>query len=235
MIGALAGLSDAALLLGWAVVLGAGLAAVTSLHGLGLARTHARDLLHVGAGIWVLGWPLWSGPAVPTAVVIAVAAAVAVAPRARGRVPAVAAFVRAVSDDDERYSGLVAYTSAYAALTPLAWIGPMPAAGAALLALSWGDGIGGAVGRRWGRITYRAPGAKRKSLEGSVVGGLAAAAGGAAVGLAAAPIALMAAVAALSEAAAPRGTDNAIVPAAVWLALIAAQGLGLALTPGGAT
>jgi dolichol kinase len=208
----------------WLAVLVAGVVGCLGVRALGLASTYVRDLLHVGAGVWVIGWPWWHGAAVPVAIVGAVALATALVPAAARRVSLVARFERSVSGGDERWGGLVLYTLAYASLT---WAGlrgdPFPAA-AGLWALSLGDGVGGAVGRRFGHHHYRAPGGKQKSLEGTLAVFAAATAGvwlaahrfGAAAGPA--TILGLGALAAAAEAAAPRGTDNAVVPATVFAA-----------------
>lgn len=209
----------------WSAVFAAGVVACVAARAAGLATTYVRDCLHVGAGLWILGWPHWRRPVAPSLIVLGVAAATLGAPALAGRVRAIARFRDAVSGGDERWSGLVLYTASYAALT---WVGlrgqAFPAA-AALLALSLGDGLGGAVGRRWGRHRYTVPGGKPKSLEGSAVVALAAA-GGAwiAAALFGAPVRATTVVgaglvAAAAEAAAPRAMDNLAVPAAVWLFL----------------
>jgi dolichol kinase len=206
----------------WLGVLGAGIAGCVIAHGLGLASTYVRDVLHIGAGIWILGWPYWHGGAVPLAIVACVAAATAALPFVAGKSRLAAKLVRSVTNGDEHWIGLVHYTAMYASFTALALvIDPFPAA-AALLALSLGDGIGGAVGRNLGRHHYQVPGGKRKSLEGSLVVLLAAAAGAALaaqlfgrdIGLAA--LLVLGAVASLVEAIAPRSTDNLLIPIAVW-------------------
>jgi len=219
--------SDLALAGGWCALLVSGLAGVVLLRRFGLARTHARDLLHVGAGVWVLGWASWRDPLPPIAITVAAAALTAALPWAAGRWLAAARLRDAVSDDDERWSGLTLYTAAYALLTAVGLlVTPLPAA-AALLALSLGDGIGGAVGRGLGRHHFRAPGGKRKSLEGSLTVAVMAAAGAvvAALAVGAPPTLAVAlttgAVASVAEALAPRGTDNAVVPVCVWAALVA--------------
>ena len=208
----------------WVGVLGAGLAACVIAHALGLASTYVRDALHVGAGVWIAGWPWWHGAAVPIAIVATVAIATAALPVVAGRIRLAARIVRSVTDQSERWTGLVHYTVSYTALTAFGLVvDPLPAA-AALLALSLGDGIGGLVGRALGAHHYRVPGGKRKSLEGSFAVWLAATAGvliaarlvghpiGAAVALG------LGALAAVVEAVSPRGTDNLLVPAAVWAA-----------------
>lgn len=216
-------MSDLALGVGWLVVLAAGLGGCVVVRALGLPATYVRDVLHVGAGVWIVGWPWWDGAALPSAIVATVAVATALMPRLARRSHLAARLVRAVTSGDERWTGLVHYTLAYAVFTVVGLTGdPFPAA-TALLALSLGDGIGGAVGRAFGRHRFRAPGAKRKSLEGSVVvalGGMVAAAVAAALfGQPASAVAVLAigVVAATVEALAPRGTDNILIPVAVWL------------------
>lgn len=217
-------MTDAAWLLFWVAVLGGGLGAVVLLHGRGLRTTHARDLLHVGTGVWVLGWPAWSSPAAPIALATTAAALTAMVPLASRRLALASRLEHSVSDGDERWGGLVLYTVAYAALTVVGLVhAPFPAA-AGLLALSLGDGLGGLAGRHLGRHFYRAPGGKRKSLEGSAVVAVMAALGvaiaawwlGSPVGLGV--VAVLGCTAAVAEALSPRGTDNLIVPVAVWLA-----------------
>jgi phytol kinase len=215
--------NDLGLALLWSSVLASGIAGAVMLHQFGLAATHVRDLLHVGAGVWVIGWPWWQGASVPIAIVVLTALVVAAVPTIRLR-PA-ARLRGAVTGGDERWGGLVLYTASYAIWTAVGLLGdPLPAA-AALLALSLGDGIGGAVGRRFGRHHFRAPGGKRKSVEGSLTVAVMAMAGAmlaAAVlggSLGTARILFAGVVATTAEAAAPRGTDNAVVPACVWLAL----------------
>jgi dolichol kinase len=210
----------------WLAVLVCGLGGAIAIHMLGVASTYVRDVLHVGAGVWVLGWPHWQGRALPIAITIAVAAATAGVPLLAGHNRWVARLVRAVTNDDEHWFGLSLYTLAFAALTAAGLAHePVPAA-AGLLALSLGDGLGGAFGRRFGQHGFRAPGGKRKSFEGAVVVALGAATGAAIAAhlfgqpIAAGAIVLLGIIAAVVEALAPRGTDNLLVPAAVWLAAV---------------
>src|SRR5574338_329733 len=161
----------------WLGVLAAALVGCIVLHGFGLASTYVRDLLHVGAGVWIVGWPHWHGGALPIAIVATVALATTVLPTVAGKSRLAARVVHSVTNGDEHWTGLVHYTVMYALLTVIAQVSdPLPAA-AALLALSLGDGIGGAVGRTFGRHHYQLP-----------------------------------------EAFAPRGTDNLLIPIAVWTA-----------------
>jgi dolichol kinase len=211
------GLSTIALL-----VLAAGIGACALLHRLGLASTYARDLLHVGAGVWVLGWPLFHGLGAPLAIVCFAALATQSVPFLSRSIPMVARLRDTFAGGDERWSGLSLYTLSYALFT---WVGlahaAFPAA-AALFALSLGDGIGGFVGRRFGTRRFRVPGGKHKSVEGSLTVALFATVGvflaawrfGESISLPAA--AGLGVGAALGEAVAPRGTDNVVVPALVF-------------------
>jgi phytol kinase len=208
----------------WLAILGGGVGAAMIVRALGLPTTYVRDLLHVGAGVWVLGWSSWHGAAAPLAIVGAAAIALAAVPAVAPRLALVARFERSVSGGDETWRGLVLYGYAYLLLTALGLIAdPFPAA-AGLLSLSLGDGIGGAIGRAFGHHRYPTPWGKRKSLEGSAAVALAAAAGvaiaarlfGADPGVAA--ILLLGVLAAVVEAVAPRATDNLLVPTAVWAA-----------------
>lgn len=217
-------MSDLGWLALWLAIGGAGVAAVIALGALGLRATYARDLLHVGAGAWALGWPAWHGAVAPLALAATVTVALALVPTLARAVPLAARLERTVAGGDERWSGLVHYAVAATALTAIAVAGHGFAAAAGLWALALGDGPGGAVGRRLGRHRFRAPGAKPKSLEGTAAVALGAAFGALAAGawfahpIAPAVALAIGAVAALAEAVAPRGTDNLTVPAAAWLA-----------------
>jgi dolichol kinase len=206
----------------WLAVLGGGIAACVVAHTLGLASTYVRDVLHIGAGVWVLGWPYWHGGAIPIAIVVAVALATFAMPLIAAHNTVAARIVRSITNGDERWTGLIHYTAMYASFTALAVVlDPFPAA-AALLALSLGDGLGGAVGRNWARHRYQLPGAKVKSLEGSAVVMIAAAVGAAIAAhlfgrdVGVLTLLVLGAVAALTEALAPRSTDNVLIPIAVW-------------------
>jgi len=217
-------MSDLAIGTTWLAVLAGAFGAALGFRALGLASTYVRDLLHIGAGVWVIGWPWWHGAAMPVAIVFAVVAVIATVPTLARRFRFVGRFQRCVTSDDEHWGGLVLYTIAYAIFTVIGVMLDPFAAGAALLALSLGDGVGGAVGRALGEVHYRAPGGKQKSIEGSIVVMLGAIAGallaamlfGVPLGLGGALV--LGGVAALTEAFSPRGTDNLLVPAAVYVA-----------------
>ena len=215
---------DGLLVLLWSAVFAGGLEVCLWLSRRGLARTYVRDVLHVGAGLWPLGWRAWHSPWPPVLVATAGAVLLLAVPQLARRFAAAGKLERAVSGEGEAWSGLVLYALSAALFTAIGLLGhaPFPAA-AALLALALGDGLGGLVGRLWGRHRYRVPWAKTKSLEGSVVVAWLAAHGTAMAALLyGAPLTagrvLGAGVAAaMAEAVAPRATDNVLVPLAVWL------------------
>lgn len=208
----------------WVAVLGGGVVVAIVLRSLGVASTYVRDLLHIGAGIWVLGWPWWRGDALPIAITATALGAMLVVPVLAKRVRLAKRFEQSVTGGDERWGGLVLYTTSYALFTAIGVTTDPFHAGAALLSLSLGDGIGGAVGRATGHHHYRAPGGKRKSFEGSTVVALAAT-GGAIVAALVFGVSLplhvalgLGLVAAVTEAFSPRGTDNLLIPVAVYAA-----------------
>lgn len=208
----------------WLAALVTGVAGCVVLRAFGLASTYVRDILHIGAGVWILGWPLWTGAVAPIAIVTGVALATAMVPPLARRNRVIRSFEHSVASGDERFDGLIWYTASYAALTAAGMLGYAFPAAAALLCLSLGDGVGGMVGRRFGTFEYRIGRAKPKSVEGSL-----AVFGAAAVGVVVAATVLgvhvppttvwvIAAVAAIAEAVAPRSSDNALVPAAAFAA-----------------
>lgn len=218
-------MTDVLLVALWIALAVSAFAACMAARRAGVAVTYLRDVIHVGAGLWPLGWPLWHGAFSPVALALAGTAATWAIPALSSRSDTAGRIRRSVSDGDERWAGLQLYAASFAAGTVLAFATRPFAPAAALLALALGDGVGGAIGRRFGRHFYAAPGGKRKSVEGSVAVALLCMA---AVALAAArfgvcpgagAIALAGVCGALAEAIAPAGTDNVLLPAAVWLVL----------------
>ena len=207
----------------WSAILISGLLICVGLRKAGLATTYVRDLLHVGAGAWVFGWPFWHSAIAPVCITAAATFFLLIIPTLARRVTLFARLEQAVSGGGERWSGLVLYAISFALMTWLSWRSSQFPAAAALLALALGDGIGGAVGRRCGRHFFTAPGGKRKSIEGSAAVAIAAAVGawlGAAYFGVAASIWLLIGiglVACAAEGWAPRASDNILIPAAVWL------------------
>jgi len=223
-------MTDGWLALAWAGVLVAGVAACVGLRRAGVPMTYVRDLLHVGAGLWPLGWSSWNGAAGPCAIAASGALALLAVPALAPRWRAARGVRDAISGGEERFTGVALYAVSAAVLTAVAmrWRGSAPAAAGALLALALGDGIGGAVGRRFGRHLLRVPFGKPKSWEGALAVTAFAAAGAWIAlrwyGAPAGPLAVLGAgaIAGAAEALSPRATDNVVVPAAVfaWLQLV---------------
>ena len=222
-------MNDALLLAMWLMLVLGAIGFCVAARRAGVAATHLRNLVHVGAGLWPLGWAFWHDPAAPVTLALAGAGATFAVPALAGRARALASFRDSIADGDERWSGVQVYGVTFAAATALAFVSSPFAPAAALLALALGDGVGGAVGRRFGRRFFAVAGGKRKSLEGSAAVALLSAA---AVALAAhvfsapiPPLAIAAAglLAAVAEAVSPAASDNAVLPAAVW-AFLALQG-----------
>jgi dolichol kinase len=216
--------NDGLRVLVWSAVFAGGLGACLWLAARGLPRTYVRDVLHVGAGVWPLGWGAWQSPWPPIGLALAGFLLLAAVPvLARWSSPA-RSLERAVSGEGEAWSGLALYGLSAVVFTAAGLLGgaPFPAA-AALLALALGDGIGGLVGRVWGSRWYRVPWAKTKSVEGSVAVACFAAMGtalaGARFGVPPSVGVLVGTglAAAAAEAVAPRATDNLLVPLAVWM------------------
>lgn len=215
-------MTDAAQAALWLGVLCLGWVFCIAIRRLGVPTTHVRDVLHVGAGVWPLGWPFWHSAIAPTCIASGAVLGLLCVPVLASRSPALAKLQLSVSDQDERWSGLVFYAASFAVLTWVGMRGGFFPAATALLALALGDGIGGAVGRRFGRHFFAAPGGKRKSLEGSLAVAAFSSAGaliaahlfGAQIGPAS--WLLIGMTAAIAEAASPRAADNVVVPGLVW-------------------
>lgn len=223
-------MADGALGAAWVCVFAGGLWACVTLHRMGLSTSRVRDVLHVGAGSWALGFPWWHHGWVPVAIATAGFAALALIPSLASTAPWLDRIRRGVSDGDERWSGLTLYAFSAAALTVLAMRGHLLAATAGLWALAIGDGIGGAVGKQFGRHRFQLGWAKPKSVEGTlavaalctIAIALAQLFLGVRVPLQA--IAIASLVGAVAEAVAPRASDNVLVPAVVAAVLWAAGG-----------
>ena len=217
---------DGLLVLLWATIFAGGLGVCLWLAARGMPRTYVRDVLHVGAGVWPLGWSAWQSPWPPVLVAATGFALLLAVPLLGRRLEAARSLERAVSGEGEAWTGLVLYGLSAAGFTAAGFLGksPFPAA-AALLALALGDGVGGLVGRLRGRHRYRVPWAKTKSVEGTVVVAAFAALGTAIAAFAfGVPVSVGRLVgaglaAAVAESVAPRATDNLLVPLAVWLAM----------------
>lgn len=225
-------MKDLYLTLLWLGVLGGGAALCVLVRGKGLRATYVRDLLHIGTGLWVFGLPFWEKPTAPVIMVGAAFLAVLSMPFLRNRVPTLGSFYSSVSDEEERWSGIVVYVFSFALFTVLGFhLDRLFAAACAMGSLAVGDGLGGLLGSGLGRRRYRLPWAKEKSYLGS----LAVALGSLAAILIMAcwfryvadlPIAFRwghfaasAFLASAAEAVSPLASDNFFLPATVFLYL----------------
>jgi len=215
---------DGLLVLLWSAVFATGLNVCLWLARRGLPRTYVRDVLHVGAGVWPLGWSAWRSPWPPVVLATLGLIVLRAVPLLGRRIEAARSLEGAVSGEGEAWSGLVLYAFSAAAFTAVGLLGraPFPAA-AALLALALGDGIGGLVGRRWGRGHYRVRWAKTKSVNGTLTVFVFAAVATDVAGMVfgvridGSTVLVAGLAAAVAEGLAPRATDNLLVPLAVWL------------------
>lgn len=128
------------------------------------------------------------------------------------------------SKGDELHVGLILYCISVTILTGIFWQDQIKErfwiGAASFITLAWGDGLGGAFGKRYGTHTYDIPWVKEKSIEGSLGVGL-----GAAFGITFAQIIfghifpphflilfLGAILAMFLEAIAPKHSDNILLP-----------------------
>lgn len=216
-------MSDPMFALFWLCILVVGVGGSMLAHAAGLDATYVRDLLHIGAGVWVFGWPWWQSPTLPTLIVAAAAIGTALVPYMARHNRWFAHFRGSVTTSDERFGGLIWYTATYAIMTAIGLRHAVFPAAVALLALSFGDGFGGMVGRRFGRHFFKSPGAKCKSLEGSLTV-FALSSVGAWVAAWVLEVDIhpllafgLGACSAVTEAVAPGGSDNVLVPTTVFL------------------
>ncbi|HET9753116.1 MAG TPA: hypothetical protein VFP52_09140, partial [Myxococcales bacterium] len=131
-------MTDALLVALWIALAVAAFAACMAARRAGVAATYLRDVIHVGAGLWPLGWPLWHGAVAPVALALAGTAATCAIPALSRRGGAAARIRQSVSDGDERWAGLQLYAASFAAGTILAFATRPFAPAAALLALALG-------------------------------------------------------------------------------------------------
>ncbi len=127
------------------------------LHDKGVSSKVLRELTHMSMGVWPILWFLFETHVVATIVPLIVTLILALAPPKIQRV---------FSDKDEKHIGLVFYAFSFTVIT---WFFYMKFYGAAaIFCLSFGDGLGGLVGSRYGKHSYKIPWVKVKTIEGSL-------------------------------------------------------------------
>lgn len=127
-----------------------------SIHDKGVSSKILRELTHTSMGIWPLLWFLFQTKLVATLVPLIVTIMLAAAPKNLQKV---------FSDKDEKHIGLVFYAFSFTVITYFFWMKYWGAA--AIFSLSFGDGLGGLIGSRYGKLKYKIPWVKVKTIEGS--------------------------------------------------------------------
>ncbi|MGQ4892051.1 MAG: diacylglycerol/polyprenol kinase family protein [Candidatus Njordarchaeia archaeon] len=125
-------------------------------HERGASSKVLRELTHTSMGVWPILWFLFQTKLVATLVPLIVTIMLAVAPKSLQSV---------FSDKDEKHIGLVFYAFSFTVITYFFWMEYWGAA--AIFSLSFGDGLGGLIGSRYGRLKYKIPWVKVKTIEGS--------------------------------------------------------------------
>jgi len=116
-----------------------------------------RELTHIVMGVWPILWLMFNYKESALLVPLVVTIILALAPEKIRRV---------FSRGDEKHIGLVLYAFSFTIITYFFWKTFMGAA--AIFCLSFGDGLGGFIGSRFGRHRYKLPWVKEKSIEGSL-------------------------------------------------------------------
>jgi len=122
----------------------------------GLSSNLLRELTHMVMGVWPILWLLFEYKETAFIVPLVVTIMLALAPEK----------IRSVfSQGDEKHIGLVFYAFSFTLITFFFWKSFAGAAG--IFCLSFGDGLGGLIGSRYGKLRYKIPWVKEKSFEGS--------------------------------------------------------------------
>ena len=127
------------------------------LREMGVSSNLLRELTHMVMGVWPILWLLFTYKETAFIVPLIVTIMLALAPEKIRRV---------FSQGDEKHIGLVFYAFSFTVITFFFWKSFAGAAG--IFCLSFGDGLGGLIGSRFGRRRYKIPWVKEKSLEGSL-------------------------------------------------------------------
>ena len=193
-----------------------------------------RNGIHMLGGLWGLLWWFFESRWVALAVCIVPLGLITmmVWPPAFLKWPLLEKFnarVRALlTYQEEVMEGILYYALALSLITFALWDNRLIGT-AAVLALSFGDGIAGIWGRAYGTRFYQSPWGKKKTIEGSLAGMIAAFLGilfvtvliRGAMTPAVIILALVGGItAAVAEGVSPRASDNFFVPVSVSLVLI---------------
>ncbi len=123
----------------------------------GVSSKVLREATHTSMGVWPLLWFLFSDKLWATAVPLIVTIILALAPKS----------IRSTfSEGDEKHIGLVFYAFSFTVITFFFFMRYEGAA--AIFSLAFGDGLGGLIGSRYGKLKYKIPWVKVKTFEGSL-------------------------------------------------------------------
>lgn len=201
-----------------------GLGFCVLLRRLGGSRDTARDALHIGVLLWALIIGRFTNPLYPDAITGLALGLVLLVPILSGGTHFVERIRSSVAGGSETWTGIVVYVFSYTCLTWLFPRFPGPAL-TAMAALSLGDGLGGMIGRVWGRKQYKIPWSKPRSVEGSLAVALGAMLGAAIlkialpgmIGVSWTAIMVAGVLASIAEALSPKSLDNLFVPFTAFL------------------
>lgn len=185
-----------------------------------------RNLVHISGGSWVFIWLNMENRYIVALLCLSVTLTVATLSfvrRKRGGGGLLRRAVEGLSSGDETLLGPILYAISITAISYLFWEKRLVGA-SCMLVLSLGDGMADLIGRNFGKIFYRFPWGKRKTIEGSFASFIFSALAlliaqwaTSTYSLSASGILFIALIATLVEAISPENSDNILVPGVVAL------------------
>ena len=126
-----------------------------------------RNLLHILAGLWGLLWLFFESQILATLLAGTAFLVLLAVGLIKSRSSLLEKLTSSFAWGEEGIWGVALFALALTMITYVLW--PFKEVGTAcIFALALGDGMADAVGRRWGRIRYKLPWNKEKSLTGSL-------------------------------------------------------------------
>lgn len=213
---------DLIFLLIWLIWGGFGFILLIKLYKKGVSVTYIRDLLHLGSGSWVLGFPLWNSAIIPIILTVGALLGITLLPYTTFKKA-----LSGVTNHQERFSGIWLYVLSFTLITTISFLLNDRYQGAiALGILAAGDGMGGLIGKKFGKKQFKLPWVKAKSYIGTAtVMGMSLM-----VLLILTPIfnhsytpsilVIIPIFSGIIEALSPRGTDNFFLPVMIFISMI---------------
>ncbi len=204
---------------------GTGIRFCIYLHSTGVKTTHVRDFLHIITVLWLFSWKYWHNKLCPIFFVLTIFMIIMITPKLLRQNSYLRKLSKSVSNKDEKWSGVTLYVFSYLLFTFIGFFHSLIPAACALAVLSIGDGVGGLIGSKFGKLKYKIPWSKPKSYLGSTAVFVGSYLAIQMVTwwfnepLSIASVVIVSAIAAIVEAASPRTSDNLLMPVAVYLAL----------------